>query len=62
MNWYEPTLYDKTYSHKLEGISIKELNQMKEANRDKIKQIEEMFFNVESKSVNVENRITIQQD
>ncbi len=53
MNWYEPTIYDKTYTHKLEGITIKELDQMKQANKDKIRQIEEKFFNVDSKSVNV---------
>lgn len=56
---YEPTQYEMTYSHKLDGISIKELEEMKASHRDKIKQIEDQFLNVDSKSVNVHNRVTV---
>jgi len=49
-----------TYSHKLDGISIKELEEMKASHRDKIRQIEEVFLNVDSKAVNVHERVTVQ--
>ncbi len=57
---YEPSIYEMTYSHKLDGISIKELEEMKASHRDKIRQIEEVFLNVDSKAVNVHERVTVQ--
>jgi len=53
LNRYEPNLYERTYDYKLDGVTVKELDQMKQANIEKIKEIEDRFLKFDSKSVNI---------
>ena len=55
---YEPSAFERTFEHKLDGVTLKELEQMRIANQDRIKEIENKYFGEESKSVNVHERIT----
>lgn len=41
---YEQSQFEKTFNHKLDNMSVKELNGMKESTLAKIKEIEEKFL------------------
>jgi hypothetical protein len=32
LNWYEPNTFERTFEHKLDGVSIKELEEMRITN------------------------------
>ena len=51
---YEPSKFERTFNHKLDQVTIKELEQLKNLNKDRIKEIEEKYFE-ETKTQEKEN-------
>jgi len=59
---YEQSQFEKTFNHKLDNMSVKELNGMKESTLAKIKEIEEKFLDEKAHENSLQEKITQDQD
>ena len=58
MTRYNPNQFEKTFAHKLEGMNVQDLDEMRQTREDRIREIQSLYTNVEAKSINVHERIT----